>query len=292
MMVTTSDGCALDVRDSGPGSTGDTLVLVHGWSQSRATFDRVIPLLAPTHRVVSFDLRGHGLSGKPATGARVARLAADLHEVLDALAVDRACLVGHSLGASVAWSYLDTHGSSRVDSLVVVDQPSACAVLPWMTAEDGRDAGAILDVAGADAFVASLTSPESDAIRHAFLVSMLSPDIGADDVEWLYRENLRMPAAWGARLLFDHIMQDWRDVLPGIDVPTLVIGGAVSHVSTASQAWTADRIPGAELRVFTRAEGGSHFPFFENAASFAPVLLDFLAAHSVPSGAQRTAAAV
>ena len=68
----------------------------------------------------------------------------------------------------------------------------------------------------------------------------------------------------GARLLFDHVMQDWRDLLPIIDVPTLVIAGEVSHVAPESQVWTKDPIAGAQFRLFTEDEGGAHFPFFEN----------------------------
>lgn len=65
---TTTDGCDLAYRVSGPASATRTLVLLHGWSQSRAMFDRLIPLLAEQHRVVSHDQRGHGDSGKPEHG--------------------------------------------------------------------------------------------------------------------------------------------------------------------------------------------------------------------------------
>lgn len=275
---TTSDGCVLDFRDTGAAPSGRTVVMLHGWSQSRAMFDRVIPLLSDDARVITYDQRGHGESGKPATGARVARLAADLGELLAHLEVDTATFVGHSLGASVLWSYLDSHGTAAFEKLVIVDQPSACAVLPWMTPQDASDAGAILDFAGAADFVAAVAGPDGETTRHAFLVSMLTPNISADDLAWMYQENLKLPAEWGSRLLFDHIMQDWRDLLPTIDVPTMVFAGEVSHVSPDSQRWTAEHIAGARLRVFTEAEGGAHFAFFENPAPFAAALLEFVSA--------------
>ena len=278
---TTSDGCTLDYRIDGPESAAHTLVVLHGWSQSRAMFDRAIPALAERYRVISYDQRGHGESGKPATGARIARLASDLHELLDHLDVRSADLLGHSMGASVLWSYLDNHGTSRVDSLVIVDQPSACVTLPWMDDGQGKEAGAILDLAGAERFVAALLGPDQATVRREFLTSMLTEDIPADDLERLYAENCKLPADFGAKLLLDHVMQDWRDLLPGIDVPTLVIGGEVSHVDAASQEWTASQIPEARLRVFTRAEGGAHFPFFEAPATFVAALSEFL--ESVPA---------
>jgi pimeloyl-ACP methyl ester carboxylesterase len=277
---TTTDGCTLDYRVDGPEDALDTLVLLHGWSQSRAMFDRALPSLSRSTRVVTYDQRGHGESGKPDYGARVARLAADLHELLDHLDVKTAHMGGHSMGASVLWSYIDTHGTSRLDSLIVIDQPSACVVLPWLDAGTAGEAGAILDFAGAEGFVRAVAVDDRE-VRHGFLVSMLTKGIAADDLTWMSAENLKMPAPWGARLLLDHIMQDWRDVLPRIEVPTLVLAGEVSHVAAASQAWTADHIPGAQFRTFTAAEGGAHFAFFEEPEAFSPVIAEFVARHSV-----------
>ena len=273
---TTTDGVALDYRVDGPADAAGTLVMLHGWSQSRAMFDRALPALSTTYQVITYDQRGHGESGKPDRGARIARLAADLHELLDHLGVATAHMAGHSMGASVLWSYIDTHGTSRLDSLIVVDQPSACVVLPWLTAEEAGDAGAILDFAGAEGFVRAIAEDNRE-VRHSFLVSMLTKDIAADDLAWMAEQNLKLPPGWGARLLLDHIMQDWRDVLPGIDVPSLVLAGEVSHVAPASQAWTAAHIPGARLRTFTKAEGGAHFPFYEEPTAFCQVVTEFLA---------------
>ena len=83
---TTTDGCTIDYRVDGPADAADTLVLLHGWSQSRAMFDRALPALSTTYQVITYDQRGHGESGKPDRGARIARLVADLHELLDHLA--------------------------------------------------------------------------------------------------------------------------------------------------------------------------------------------------------------
>lgn len=270
----TRDGCELDYRTAGDGP--DTLVLLHGWSQSGAMFDRLVPHLAGSLRVVTYDMRNHGESGRSDNGHRVASLAADLRELLDHLGIARAHLLGHSMGSSVLWSFIDQYGTGRLRSLVVLDQPSVCVSMPWMTAEEGPQAGAILDFPGTEGFVAALLGPDSETVRRSFLVSMLTPDIPAADLDWLYAENLKMALPFGAKLLNDHAMQDWRDVLPRIDVPTLVVGGEVSHVAPGSQEWSAKQIPGAELRIFTRAEGGAHFPFFESPDTFAPVLLDFL----------------
>lgn len=263
---TTRDGCTISYRDIGPGE--ETLVLLHGWSQSQAMFDRLRKHLDPDLRVISYDMRNHGRSGRTDNGARIASLAADLRELLDHLSVEQAHLLGHSMGASVLWSFVDQYGTGVIRSLILVDQPSVCTVMPWMA--DAGDTGAILDFAGADAFARSLLGPDSGTARRDFLTSMLTPD--TPDLEWLYQENLKLAMPFGAKLLIDHVMQDWRDVLPRIDVPALVTGGDVSHVAPASQEWSATQIPGAQVKIFANA----HFPFFESPADFAAVLTDFL----------------
>ena len=81
-------------------------------------------------------------------------------------------------------------------------------------------------------------------------------------------------------------MQDWRDVLADIDIPTLVIAGEVSHVAPGSQEWIRDRMPNATLRTFTRAEGGGHFPFFEVPGPFVEALTGFLDALPAPKSSR------
>ena len=156
---TTADGCDLDYHIAGSSSSERTLVLLHGWSQSRAMYDRVIPTLAEHYRVVSYDQRGHGESGHPTYGARIARLARDLDELLTHLDIEQADLAGHSMGASVLWSYLDLFGSKKVSSLIIIDQPSACTILPWLDPAEASEAGAILDFPGAAAFCKGVDGP-------------------------------------------------------------------------------------------------------------------------------------
>lgn len=272
---TTRDGCRLHYTDVGAGP--ETLVVVPGWSQTAAMFDRLTEVLEGRLRVVAYDHRNHGESGRTDNGARIATLAADLRELLDHLGLDRTHVLGHSMGCSVLWSYADLFGTDRFATMTLVDQPSACAQTPWLTAEQAADAGAILDLAGLEGFAGALLSDASDTARADFLTSMLTPDIPPADYDWMLAENLKLPMPFGARLLVDHVVQDWRDVLPRIDVPTLVVGGEVSHVDRRSQEWIAAQIPGATLTVFPREEGGAHFAFHESPRHFAAVLEAFVA---------------
>lgn len=275
----TRDGCTLAYRhrraSEPPAEGAETVVLLHGWSQSQATFDRLVPLLPPHLDVVTYDMRNHGVSGRTDRGARVSTLAADLRELLDHLGLDRAHLLGHSMGCSVIWSLVDLHGLDRIASLVLVDQPSVVALSPWIDPAEGPQVGAILDFQGVEGFVSGVMGPDQETVRGDFLRQMLTPDITTDDFAWLHRENLLLPMPWGARLLQDHALQDWRDVLPHLTVPTLVIGGEVSHVDAGSQRWIAGQIPDAEVVVLDRANGGAHFAFVEAPAHTAAVLGGF-----------------
>jgi len=268
-----ANGLRLSLHDAG---RGHPVVMLHGWSQSAAMFRHQIDEFSHVTRVIAPDLRGHGLSEKPSSGYRVARLARDLDLLLDQLHVQSADIIGWSMGASVAWSYIELFGSRRIRKLVLVDEPACVVRLPDMTPQDVVAAGAIFDLPGLQELLAGLTGPDSRAVRQGFLDGMLSREADEATRQWLMAENLLMPAGYAAALLLDHATQDWRDLIPTIDVPTLVIGGKASHVNPLSQEWIASRIPGAKLAIIDAADRGSHFPFLENPALFNRIVADFL----------------
>ena len=96
--VTLSGGMTLRYQEAGEGKP---LVMLPGWSQSAAEFKYQVSALAENRRVIALDQRGHGESDKPETGYRIARLAADLREVLIALDLRGVDILGHSMGCSV-----------------------------------------------------------------------------------------------------------------------------------------------------------------------------------------------
>lgn len=99
---------------------GRPLVLVHGITESRRTWDPLIaPLIAAGYRVIAVDLRGHGASSM-VPPYDLATMAADLGAVLEAEQVEDALLVGHSLGGAVVSAFA-AGGPCR--GVVNVDQP-------------------------------------------------------------------------------------------------------------------------------------------------------------------------
>jgi len=267
------DGCNLVYTDEGE---GPPLLMLHGWSQSAAMFHHQIADLRRSYRVIAPDLRGHGLSDKPAHGYRMEALAADVNSLLDHLKLAKTAALGWSMGASVLWSFADIFGLSRFERLVFVDEPACVVQLPGMTPEDITDAGAIFDLAGLQGLIGGLLGPDSAAVRKQFVDGMLSPDADAAMRGYVLEENLKMPATAAAALLLNHATQDWRDLIPRLDRPALVIGGHVSHVNPQSQRWIANRLPNARLEIISAKDRGSHFPFLENPSLFNSLLRDFL----------------
>jgi pimeloyl-ACP methyl ester carboxylesterase len=91
-------GLRFHVAEAG---AGDPVVLLHGWPQHWWAWRHVVPLLAPHARLVMIDLRGFGWTDAPPGAYDKQTLADDLLAVLDALALERVCLMGHDWGA---WS--------------------------------------------------------------------------------------------------------------------------------------------------------------------------------------------
>ena len=271
--VSTSDGVQLHLYEAG---SGPTLLLVHGWSQSAEQFAHQIDGLSDRYRVIALDQRGHGESEKPEHGYKIQRLATDLHDVLVALDLQEVTLLGHSMGCSVSWCYWDLFGSDRLSKLILVDEPPLLTSNPSWTAEEEAATGAIFTPASVTDTCNALAGPEGEAVTRGFIGGMLTSACPEDVKEWIIQRNFHMARGHAATLLYNHCHQDWRDVIPRITLPTLVIGGRVSLVPWSSMAWTAEQIAGAQLEIFEETEGGQHFMFVENPEKFNRLVAAFI----------------
>jgi pimeloyl-ACP methyl ester carboxylesterase len=104
------------------GGHGDPVVLLHGWPQTWYEWRHIMPALAKNYTVVAPDLRGLGDSSKPVTGYDGKTVAEDIHQLVAQLGFNNIFIVGHDVGAPVAFSYAAAHPSD-VKSLVILDVP-------------------------------------------------------------------------------------------------------------------------------------------------------------------------
>ncbi|SOE67050.1 Pimeloyl-ACP methyl ester carboxylesterase [Burkholderia sp. D7] len=122
--VTAPDGVTLAIQESG-NPHGPAVVLIHGLLGSRLNWDaQVNSAELRRYRIITYDLRGHGLSGKP-TDAQAyrdgRRWADDLATIIESSHASHAVLVGWSLGGAVISNYLAAYGDSQIAGAVYVD---------------------------------------------------------------------------------------------------------------------------------------------------------------------------
>ena len=269
---TTSDGVKLHYLEAG---TGKPLVLIPGWSQTAAQFKHQLDGLSDRYRVIAIDMRGHGDSAKPDYGYRIHRLSQDVHEFLAANSLADVTLGGHSMGCSVIWGYWELYGGERISRLLLIDQMPMITTNPVWSEQEKIDAGSLLDKDSLYGVTNALAGPDGIKTTEGFIGGMFTKQYPREEVDWVIQQNLKFPRAYAARLLYDHATNDWRDQIPRINVPTLVVGGKASLVGWRSQEWVAAQIPGAKAVIFEEAEGGNHFMFMENPGKFNQLVKDF-----------------
>ncbi len=271
---TLRDGTQLSYLESG---RGRPVVMIPGWSQTASMFNDQLIALSENYRVIAVDMRGHGESDKPEHGYRIARLASDLHELLNGLDLGDATLLGHSMGCSVIWSHWDLYGRHRTHSMILVDQaPCATFGTNWTDAQKA-EAGAIFSPQSLQETAEALAGPGGDKVTAGLINDMFFTKVFPNEkLEFALAQNLKFPRAQAAALLVDHCMQDWRDTIPRITVPTLVVGGEASFFNPQSQRWIASKMRRAKVEIFGADEGGSHFMFMENPDKFNRVAMNFL----------------
>lgn len=231
--VTTTDGVALHVTDEGD---GPAVVLVAGFTAPATTWAlQADALLAAGYRVVAVDRRSHGLSERPAHGQRLARHGKDIDDVLTALDLTDAVLVGGSMGASAIWAYADLCGTARMRGMASVDQT------PKMLNADGWEHGfygLTREVSGTFFEQGIPDTGRGFTTEQATPGLMRMLELAGPDAVLGVRDDT-------APLLRDHAQQDWRDVVARLDVPVLMLAGRDSQYwpcthAAAAVAGTAD----------------------------------------------------
>jgi pimeloyl-ACP methyl ester carboxylesterase len=264
----TVEGRTVAVQEYGE---GEPLLVINGTTQSLGFWAQSAPILAGRCRVITWDLRGLGGSERGTGEMTVRSLADDARALLDELGVERAHVLGYSLGSAVAQE-LALAAPERVASLVLLCtwarpdgfQRAVLAGLahPWRTG-DVETALTALGIAFSPELLNSPEFPE--------LVAQMLP---------LFPSTPAQVSAtveqWDADAGHDSL-----DRLPGITAPTLVIAG---EQDLLTPHWhgrqVAGAIPGARLELFT-GPGSSHAVADERAAEVLPLILGFLADHPI-----------
>jgi pimeloyl-ACP methyl ester carboxylesterase len=256
---------------------GPALLLIHGIGDCADTWRDVIPALAEHHTVIAPDLLGHGRSEKPRADYSVAAYANGMRDLLSVLGVDRATVVGHSLGGGVAMQFAYQF-PERCERLVLVSSGGVCP-----------EVHPILRLAAApntDLFLPLMRWAGTRWLTHMFMRALqgIDTDLGVDAGE-LMRMFDTLPDLNTRRAFLRTLRSvvDWRgQAITMLDrcyltqgMPTLLVWGSRDAVIPAHHAHIAHgAMPGSRLAVF---EGAGHFPFRQDPARFVEVVQAFVA---------------
>jgi len=236
-------------------SQGPPVVLIHGWLFSRAAFERQVQgELAERCRVVAYDLRGHGESGKPENTSAYADgnlWAADLECVLQAVGMQQPVLAGWSLGGRVAVHYIFARGAQSVSGLNLI---AARVLQPPGAAVKRESSGAEMAVSRfVRACMNQQLSPESE---RPFIEA-------AQAVPLVARQGA---SAW-------HI--EYGSFFDGISLPVLVTHGDSDSLTSPLAAQNIARRLRGQLSIYPNC---GHMPFWENPQRFNHELADLMVA--------------
>ena len=272
--VVTSDNVRLYFEDFGQ---GHPLILIHGLSGSCKFFDQNFRELATSFRVIRFDMRGHGDSDKPQYGYHVHRLAVDLRDMLDHFSFDKVALLGCSLGCAVIWAFVELYGPSQISAAMFVDQS------PYqMASTDGTwhlGSKVVFSEGSLEHVRAEMTS-DPRTYHQKNVLNCFTRQPTETEVSLYVNESLKSSSWFSSKLLTNHSYMDWRNVLPLVSCPALVIAGKKSKVFPwEGVAYAANNMPHAKLIPF---EDGSHWLYIEEANRFNQTVAAFL--QSIVSG--------
>ena len=255
------DGVRLRLRDTGP-RDAPAVILVHGFGASLDTWEPWARALSARYRVICFDLPGFGLTGADPTGDYSdARAMTILSDLMVQLSVDRAFLIGNSLGGRIAWNFAALH-PQRVSGLVLVS-PDGFA-----------SPGFAYDKPSKTPFIMRLlpyVAPRG-LLKANLAAAYARPQALSEMTLSRYRDLLLAPGVRRAILqrMGHVILRDPAPTLARIQAPTLLLWGEKDHMIPISNAADYLRdIPHASL---VRLPNLGHVPFEEDpVTSLAPV---------------------
>jgi non-heme chloroperoxidase len=266
--VTASDGVLLHYRSRG---SGRPLVLVHGWSMNGRFFDRNVDALAEHFRVITVDVRGHGRSRRDLIHLTMEQTGKDLNSVFEHLDLRDAVLGGWSMGMNVVYNYLDAFGTGRLAGVIDID------MTPYLFAEEGYEHGVFGNL---DAMASLAVQRQMVADREGLGATLIPAMFAAgstvdpETLEWWLDESTTVPDLTALALWVSFSSQDFRPLLPKIDVPVLLAHGRKSQIyPTPVWEYLAQHIPTTTVAIF---ENSGHSPFWEEPERFNQVVTDFV----------------
>jgi pimeloyl-ACP methyl ester carboxylesterase len=271
-------GQPVTFSETGADSGGPVVVLLHGLASSSQTWAPALPLLGRTAHVIAPDLLGHGRTAKPRSGDySLGAYAAGLRDLLVALGLDRATIVGHSFGGGVAMQFAYQFPEFTERLVLVASGGLGRDVALALRAATLPGTAVVLQLASA------LTPEWMGRLAHRALRA--APSVCSTEIDGL-ADAFRSFADRGARGAFAQTVRgalNWSGqrldsserLYLLAEVPVMLVAGGRDSVIPAGHTRTAHAlIPGSRLDVFDDA---GHFPHVEHPHRFVAMLAEFIA---------------
>jgi pimeloyl-ACP methyl ester carboxylesterase len=234
------------------------VLLLHAWTESSASFHRMLQAVPPTLRIFAMDQRGHGDADKPADGYALVNFADDIEAFMDAVGLQSAVLLGSSSGGYVA-QQVAIQVPHRVDGLVLVGAPRSLQGRPAFADEVDR-----------------LTDPiDPTWVEESLTWFPRHHDVPDQYIKDRIRDGLRVPAhVWAAGLagLTTAVPPSESGT---IIAPTLIVWGGRDELLPLQDGYLlVAAIPGSRLNVY---EDTGHLVLWEQPERVATDLADFVA---------------
>jgi len=257
--VNLADGTRLAYVEQGD-PNGVPVILLHGYTDSWRSYERVLPHLPQSLRVLAVTQRGHGDSGKPDGEYESRVFARDVANFMDTLGIERAVIVGHSMGSTVAQRF-------------AVDYPQRVRALVLEGAFFPRPANREVRKFLED--VSTLSDPIDPVFVRECQKSTLAQPVPPEFFDTVVGEAMKVPARVWRGALQPYLTMDFSTDLANIAVPTLLVWGDRDAFTGRSEQDELSRaITTSRLVVY---EGAGHSPHWEEPERFAGQVASFVA---------------
>ncbi|MCE4981022.1 alpha/beta hydrolase [Mammaliicoccus sciuri] len=239
--------------------SGYPIILLHGVFQDMDVFEPLIKKLSKNYQVISIDLRGHGLSDTP-HDSRVDDYISDIQQLLNALFINSAYVIGLELGATIATG-LTYKNPDLINGMVLINPTDDHSTFPDNRIYD-RHADEIRTMSDED--------KEKYLLRFRYknikqAKKFVKSHIPSNDLQTM-EEEIAVKRSFKD---FDII-----SLLPDIETRTLVMSGQYDGKILYSEGKRiSELLPNAEFKLF---EGSGELPFIEEKEKFIKVLEEFL----------------
>lgn len=253
--------------------TGQPVVLIHGWPLNADMFEyQTIALLDKGYRVIGYDRRGFGKSGKPGKGYDYNTFASDLDGLINHLDLREVNLVGFSMGGGEIARYLTQYGPSKVKRAVLIS-----SIVPYLLKTDSNPDGVPEKMF--DDMIGGLKEDRPKFLtgftKTFFGAGVITSPVSDEMMMWANSLALQAELKATAECVTAFGKTDFRTDLKSFTMPTLIIHGTADKIVPIAPSGeaAAKGIPGA---IFKKYDGAPHGLFITHRNQLIEDLFSFL----------------